>query len=55
MLINTHISTRYKSHAFEQAYMIRGYAWGKGEETLFFFQPVVRHFFDLISMRTYLG
>ena len=35
MLINTHISTHYKRHAFEQAYMIRGYGWGKGEENSF--------------------
>lgn len=37
ILIDTHISTHYKSHAFEQAYMITGYGWGKGEENSFIF------------------
>ena len=38
MLINTHISAHYKSHACEQAYMIhRGYRWGKEEKNSFIF------------------
>ena len=35
MLIDTHISTHYKSHAFEQAYIIRGYGEGREKKTLF--------------------